>query len=361
MNPKGAAVNKTFYGHDGFYAKYDAETLALIQVEKTATPSKAAQHEVVFNVALSKDDCRVYTLGYFNNGATLFDGEGGSVTLPHVADYDVYWAVYSSCFDIKTSTLPNGALGEMYFASIEVSSPTGSIVCSIVDGQLPPGITMDASGSFTGTPTEAGKFTFTIKVSDDVSSKEKELFIIITDMGKCDVWINTDACPNAHLNDFYSFQLDIAGESYVCTITEGSLPPGLTLSESGLISGTPVGEENMYRFTVEAKRDDACFDEIELAIIVDGKSGITNLGVLNSFDVYPIPATNHFTLNSSFDKPLDIDVSILLPTGVSVWHKAYTNINQINETIQINGFTPGVYIVMLSSKEGKAVGRLIVK
>lgn len=363
MNPKGnTAVNKTFYGHDGFYAKYSGETLELLQVEKTATPAtRNNQHEVAFNVALSKDDCRVYTLGYFNNAETIFDGDGGSVTLPNVGTYDIYWTIYSSCFSIKTSSLPNGKIGEMYFASIEVGNPTGSITCSVVEGSLPPGVTMDPSGSISGTPTERGRFDFTIKVQDSQASQEKELFIIITDAQGCDVFIRTDACPDAHLNVPYSFQIDIAGENYTCTLKSGSLPTGLTLSESGLISGTPTGGENMYRFTVEAKKDEACFDEIDLAMIVDAKSGIGELVGLNNFTLYPIPANGQFTLNSAFDTMSDIEVDIIMPAGISVWNKTFKNVDRINETIRINDFASGIYFVVLKNDEGKAVRRLIVK
>jgi uncharacterized protein (TIGR03437 family) len=58
--------------------------------------------------------------------------------------------------------------------------------------------------------------------------------------------------PEGRTNAAYSQQLDVSGGAppYACTILSGSLPPGLSLSATGLISGTAPAMPGAYRFTV---------------------------------------------------------------------------------------------------------------
>ena len=55
--------------------------------------------------------------------------------------------------------------------------------------------------------------------------------------------VNPITLPNAKVNQFYSVQLIATGGAapYRWVLVGGSLPPGLTLSSSGLLSGTPTG------------------------------------------------------------------------------------------------------------------------
>jgi hypothetical protein len=55
--------------------------------------------------------------------------------------------------------------------------------------------------------------------------------------------VNPITLPNAKANQFYSVQLIATGGAapYRWVLVGGSLPPGLTLSSSGLLSGTPTG------------------------------------------------------------------------------------------------------------------------
>ncbi len=76
----------------------------------------------------------------------------------------------------------------------------------------------------------------------------KDAFAVIT-------WISTSPLPPAYVGVPYSFQLQATGEvppvTYTIVPVAGSLPPGLTLSLSGLISGT-VATPGSATFTVNA-------------------------------------------------------------------------------------------------------------
>jgi len=67
------------------------------------------------------------------------------------------------------------------------------------------------------------------------------------------VWVTTGALPDGGASS-YSYQLvanDDSGDAPTYTLATGSLPGGLSLSSSGLISGTPNASGN-FNFTVNA-------------------------------------------------------------------------------------------------------------
>ena len=78
--------------------------------------------------------------------------------------------------------LSGGTVGEFYccgnlFASGGVQPYTWSVVA----GTLPPGLELPrGENTISGTPTTAGTFTFTVRVTDDLDAfSEKELSITI--------------------------------------------------------------------------------------------------------------------------------------------------------------------------------------
>ncbi|HEY2314096.1 MAG TPA: MBG domain-containing protein, partial [Streptosporangiaceae bacterium] len=72
----------------------------------------------------------------------------------------------ASCEPLQVgSPMPAGTYGSSYNESVSVSGGTAPYTVSLVGGSLPPGLTM-SSGDITGTPTQAGTYTFTVQESD---------------------------------------------------------------------------------------------------------------------------------------------------------------------------------------------------
>jgi hypothetical protein len=58
--------------------------------------------------------------------------------------------------DIQPSTLPRARVGQAYAVTFSCSEASAS--WSLDDGVLPPGLTLSAGGSLSGTPSEAGTY-----------------------------------------------------------------------------------------------------------------------------------------------------------------------------------------------------------
>jgi hypothetical protein len=70
---------------------------------------------------------------------------------------------------ITTTSLPQATLHKTYAAKLTVSGGKGTLVFTVSAGALPPGIHLSTAGAFSGTPTTAGQFGFTVRVHDSAT------------------------------------------------------------------------------------------------------------------------------------------------------------------------------------------------
>lgn len=128
-------------------------------------------------------------------------------------------------------------------------------VWTLTAGALPDGLTLnECSGVISGTPTAVGSYAFTVKATDYIGSFQTKSFtMVIAEI--------TTASPLAEgvIGGVYTQNLAVSPahdqETEVWTIIAGFLTPGLTLSNAGIISGTPTFEaiDPSYDFTVQVR------------------------------------------------------------------------------------------------------------
>ena len=128
-------------------------------------------------------------------------------------------------------------VGSAYFSRISVGVP---VDWTLVGGNLPPGLNFSdgfgLSTTISGTPTTSGEYFFQIRaLSLEGNFALKTYSIVVLE-------IATTSLPAFTIGVPYSFQLQAVGGSgnYAWKITSGTLPNGLVMSQSGLISGTPT-------------------------------------------------------------------------------------------------------------------------
>lgn len=153
---------------------------------------------------------------------------------------------------LTPATLPNGTAGAAYNASLSASGGAGPYAFSLASGALPPGLTLQSGGAITGAPTKVGSYSFAIRVSGSGGNFSTKSYTIIVNFAVLTVAPGT--LPDATSESAYSQALTVTGGTapYTFALASGdTLPPGLTLSAAGVITGTPSAKAGAYGFTVE--------------------------------------------------------------------------------------------------------------
>ncbi len=132
------------------------------------------------------------------------------------------------------------------FADLILVTPDSAVTWSLT-GSLPAGLAFDA-GLITGVPTTPGDYSFTVRATLANGNYVSRGYSIRA------LEITTSALPGGIKTDPvtpYSAALtQVGGDAPVTwSLVSGSLPPGLSLSSSGTISGGPTNEGS-YGFTV---------------------------------------------------------------------------------------------------------------
>jgi len=139
---------------------------------------------------------------------------------------------------ITTNSVPNGVQGATYSKNLVATGGVTPYTWTIASGTLPTGLTLNTTGSITGTPSVSGSFAFTVQVSDANAQTDTADYTLTVNK----TTITTNALSNGKVGNAYSKTMTASqGTSpYAWTVTGGTLPDGLTLSTSGAISGTPT-------------------------------------------------------------------------------------------------------------------------
>ncbi len=157
---------------------------------------------------------------------------------------------------VTPSPLPSGQVGAAYsLPSFIASGGTPSYAWSVAPGSvLPPGLTLLTNGTFSGTPTSAGSFSFTIQVNDQTGLLATKPFSITISPAASLTITTASPLPAGQVGVAYSLPLFTAtgGTSpYSWGLVSSSiLPPGLFLLSNGSLSGTPT-LAGIYSFSVQ--------------------------------------------------------------------------------------------------------------
>ena len=148
-----------------------------------------------------------------------------------------------------TGALTGGTTDLPYSVTLAATnSPTSWTVSS---GSLPAGLTLNNSGVISGTPTSAGTANFTVTATNAGGTSAQVAFSIVITLAVPVITTPAGDLTGGFLGVPYSVTLT-ATNSPTSWAWSGTPPPGLTLSNSGVISGTPTGTAPSWDFTVTA-------------------------------------------------------------------------------------------------------------
>lgn len=207
----------------------------------------------------------------------------------------------------NTSPLVNfGSYSENQTISLSVQARSAyglPVIHTVLEGSLPPGITLNTNtGSLTGKlPELTGNtdYTFTIKATDTINTVVRTFTISVTATNSPPTWVTASALGT--ITEPFNIQLsatDIENKPLTYSLISGSLPSGVTLSSSGLISGPNPYNGSTYSFTAS----------VSDGVNSTSRSFTLTAGVIHGSAAWGVPGTYYLTVPNG--------VTSMLLTGV---------------------------------------------
>jgi Putative Ig domain/Bacterial Ig-like domain (group 3) len=151
---------------------------------------------------------------------------------------------------ITPTSLPNWTANFAYNQTITASGGTAPYTYSS-GGTLPTGLSLNSStGVLSGTPTATGSFAFTVTAKDSNANTITQSYTVVISSA---VSITTTTLPSGTAGTAVSQTIAASGGTGGLTFSTsaGTLPPGVTLSTGGVLSGQ-LTTAGTYNFTITA-------------------------------------------------------------------------------------------------------------
>ncbi len=238
-------------------------------------------------------------------------------------------------------TLSGGCLNKPFSQTITVTTGVPPLVYTITAGALPPGVTMTQDGVRTailsGTPTAAGTFPFTLTVTDPAGNYFSKVYHFEV-MG-----ISPATLPQASAGLAYSQALAVVGgvPPYTFILELGTLPAGLTLSDAGVISGTPT-ETGTFNVTVSVSDSGTafCTQDLTITSVIPGYQICSWTGVLAELTV---PASWPASAFPAWDGKFGLKTEWDFGSGLEpIWYFLGKSIGGKKVSPDDDAFYPGV-------------------
>jgi hypothetical protein len=182
-----------------------------------------------------------------------------------------YFVYVKGCpsITVKPSNLSNGTVGQSYNKSISAMGGDGPYTFTVESGTLPTGLTLSTGGALSGTFTASGDFTFAILATDSFGCTGKRLYSISVSCP--DINVSPSNLPNGTVNHPYNRTITANGGNspYSFTVLSGNLPNGLTLTQAGVLSGTPT-TAGSFTFTILAQDRYGCSGKRNYNLTISG-------------------------------------------------------------------------------------------
>jgi hypothetical protein len=175
--------------------------------------------------------------GVFILGLTLRDsGSDQKASLVRIL-------VTPASMSIAPTTTLFAADGVAFSNALTVIGGTPGYAWQLTSGSLPAGLSLGSStGILSGTPTTSGITSFTVAVRDSEMPARTQSTVVTMDIASGQVRLAPIATATTVEGAFFSETLQAIGGTapYTWSISSGQLSPGLTLGQTGIISGVPT-------------------------------------------------------------------------------------------------------------------------
>jgi len=172
---------------------------------------------------------------------------------------------------ITTTTLPGATVGVPCTITLAATGGTTPYTWAKTAGTLPTGLSLSTAGVISGTPTSAGTFNFTVRVTDaNGSTATQALSMVVTPANTNPQFkITTTTLPGGKVGVLYWNSVLATGgvKPYTFVKTAGTLPTGVALYSGGVLKGTPT-TAGTFSFTVRVTDANGSTATKNLSIII---------------------------------------------------------------------------------------------
>jgi len=152
---------------------------------------------------------------------------------------------------------PTAAFGRDYASIISVGGGDGDYQFSIVEGNLPPGLSLSADGLIHGVPAELGEYSFTVAVQDNAGNLDEQAMTL--PVGDTMILPLQDITASHHLDTFPAemaadgasstrWSTDVVGAYLLLDLGNAEIVNQLRIDWTG-------GDRRSYTFSVECSHD----------------------------------------------------------------------------------------------------------
>jgi len=173
---------------------------------------------------------------------------------------------------ITTSALPAVTEGTPYSASLAASGGTPPYSWSIVQGSLPPGLSLASNGVIAGTATGTTGGPVKFEVTDASSPRLTQTVQLSFTVNPAPLQITSSSLSNGQVGHAYSALLTATGgmAPYTWALSSGALPAGLNLNAaSGAITGTPTATANGSALTFTVSDSSATVQQRSMTLTLN--------------------------------------------------------------------------------------------
>ncbi len=176
------------------------------------------------------------TTGTFTFGVAVSDGVASVSKTVSLA--------IASAVTVTTASLASGVLGTAYAATLTATGGSASYTWSIASGALPSGLSLSSTGAFSGAPTAAGTFSFTVQARDSAGrTATKALSIVVNAAPPGAFALKTPASAAtgvSRTSAVFTWAASTGASSYEFCLTPATASCGVTGSTGWVSVGTAL-------------------------------------------------------------------------------------------------------------------------
>lgn len=219
-----------------------------------------------------------------------------------------------------------GTINQQFTQTFTASGGNGNYTYTLANSNLPSGFVLNSTtGVLTGQASSSDNYSFSILVQDTAGNTGYAPYNLNI---QGNLSISPTTLTNGMVGIFYSTQLSTTGGSgtgYTYSLSTGALPPGLSLSSNGLISGTPIlSTTSPSEFTVQVtdSLNDSTTQNYTLSIsdvLISANAG--NSGTPPFFNICTVDSDN--TLSNCTAYNSSAFSTSITPMGIAISQRGY--------------------------------------